>query len=580
MKKFKIMLLLVFFLVIFPIFAKENKQNILTIEDEIELIDSISHLYIKSNFALPSMSAPYSISELQLMLNQINYKDLNDNEKLEFNLVNKKLNSYIKDLDKDVEFSMESDLNIETYSHLNTSEFVEREAFNRGWNKQSNLIDFNLSIYGDSFFYGLCDYSIGLARINEKPFGSSYFQTNLLNFNTSTWANDIETNMPQRAFISLGSDSWNLQIGRDNLNWGASKVSNLFLSNNLKYQDIIRFTVFGNRLKYSYIASFFPHQMNYIKTSDIELNTTQFNSLQGLSMFVAHRLEGRSENNKFGWALSEGIMYASEDSTIDMRAFSPLLSYHSMFTKANCNSLLSLDFDFTVLNSINFFMQFVSDDIVFLPTESIDKYSPNSLGLILGLKHINFINSMPLIISFEGAYTSPYLYLRDNGKDEISKAFIQSGYGINFIVATREFTNVSRNGEYSGIIFDKQFLGFKYGGDALIINLNNSLRVNSKLLMELNCLFMMHGTNDINTLWAPVGSPELPNDPGFLTTSDYNNLKTGLSYSSIIGLFVRYTIKDNLKTFFQLDSINIINQDYNGNSSYDIQLTTGFNISF
>ncbi len=579
MKKYKIMLFLVFLLVIFPMFAKENKQNILTIEDETELINSISLLYIKSNYALPSMSAPYSISELQLMLKQVIYDNLNKNEKYEYNLIKNKLNSYIKPLDKDVEFSMVSDLNIESYSHLNTTEFIERESFNRGWNKQSNLIDFNLSIYGDSFFYGFCDYSIGLARINEKPFGSTSFQTNLLNFTNSYWVNDIETNMPQRAFISLGSDSWNLQIGRDNLNWGASKVSNLFISNNLKYQDIIRFTVFGNRLKYSYITSFFPHQMNYIKTSDIELNTTQFDSLKGFSMFVAHRIEGRSENNRFGWALSEGIMYASEDSTIDMRAFSPILSYHSMFTKANCNSLLSAEFDFSFFNSLNFNMQFVSDDIVFLPTESTNKYSPNSLGLILGLKHINYINNMPLIISFEGSYTSPYLYLRDNGKTEVSNASIQSGYGINFIVATREFTNISRNGEYSGIIFDKQFLGFKYGGDALIFNLNNSIRINSKLLMELNCLFMLHGTNDINTLWAPVGSVELPNDPGFLTTNDYNEAKTGLSYSSIIGLFVKYSIKQNLQVFLQWDSINIINQDYNGNSAFDLQLTTGFNFS-
>ncbi len=579
MKKYKIMLFLVFLLVIFPMFAKENKQNILTIEDETELINSISLLYIKSNYALPSMSAPYSISELQLMLKQVIYDDLNRNEKYEYNLIKNKLNSYIKPLSKDIEFSMVIDLNIESYSHLNTIEFIERESFNRGWNKQSNLIDFNLSIYGDSFFYGFCDYSIGLARINEKPFGSTYFQTNLLNFTNSYWVNDIETNMPQRAFISLGSDSWNLQIGRDNLNWGASKVSNLFISNNLKYQDIIRFTVFGNRLKYSYIASFFPHQMNYIKTSDIELNTTQFDPLKGFSMFVAHRIEGRSENNRFGWALSEGIMYASEDSTIEMRAFSPILSYHSMFTKANCNSLLSAEFDFSFFNSLNLNMQFVSDDIVFLPTESTNKYSPNSLGLILGLKHINYINNMPLIISFEGSYTSPYLYLRDNGKTEVSNSSIQSGYGINFIVATREFTNVSRNGEYSGIIFDKQFLGFKYGGDALIFNLNNSIRINSKLLMELNCLFMLHGTNDINTLWAPVGSVELPNDPGFLTTNDYNEVKTGLSYSSIIGLFVKYSIKQNLQVFLQLDSINIINQDYNGNSAFDLQLTTGFNFS-
>ncbi len=560
------------------IIAASNKQYIVPANDEDGLIDAISSLYIKSNYALPSMSAPYSIAELELMLQQINSNNLDKIGRDTYNYVRNKLDSYTFEVSEGVDIDMPIDINIETYSHSNTIDYIERDTWVRDWTEQKNLLDLNLSAYADSLLYGLSDFSFGSARVTEIPFGSSSFQTNIVGLTNLSFETDIETNMPQRAFASFGGTYWNLQIGRDNIDWGAGLSGNLFISDNLKYQDYFKFTSFGNKYKYTYLVSFFPHQLNYVETDGFDLNTSQLDELQGFSMFVAHKVEGRVFNNRLGWALSEGLMYASEDSTIDFRAFNPMLSYHSLFQKANCNSIISLDFDFTYSNHTNIYSQIVIDDLVFGLTESTNgSYSPNAYGVILGVKRDFSTEKISLLSTFEVAYTSPYLYLRDKGDTNPSEDIVQDGYGINFIVATREFSNTYSN---SGIVYDVQFLGYKYGGDALVVNFNNRYGFNkNKIIVETNLFGMIHGTFDIDTPWSTVGGTY--DDPGFLSLINfYDTSKTGLSYTGVAGLYSSLEISDSIKTFAQLDAIITYNYDHLGSNSSDLQLTTGFSLSF
>ncbi|MDC7243106.1 MAG: hypothetical protein PQJ44_04020 [Sphaerochaetaceae bacterium] len=578
MKVKKICLIILLCLLSNILLAVSNKQYIIAVNDEDGLIEAITSLYIKSNYALPSMSAPYSVAELELMLQQIDSNKLDTLGRETYNYVRNKLDYYTFEVDEGVAIDMPIDINIETYSHTNTTDYIERDTWVRGWSEQENLLDLNLSVYANSLLYGISDFSFGAARVTEIPFGSSNFQTNIVGLTNLSFETDIETNMPQRAFVLFGGPYWNLQIGRDNIDWGAGLSGNLFISDNLKYQDYFKFTTFGSKYKYTYLASFFPHQLNYVETDGFVLNTSQLDELQGFSMFVAHKMEGRALNNRLGWALSEGLMYASEDSTIDFRAFNPMLSYHSLFEKANCNSILSLDFDFTFSNRTNLYTQIVIDDLVFGLTESTDSsYSPNAYGIILGIKRDFSTDNISLLSTFEVAYTSPYLYLRDKGDTNPSEDIVQEGYGINFIVATREFSNTYSN---SGIIWDKQFLGYKFGGDALVINFNNRYGFHkNKIIVETNLFGMIHGTFDIDTPWSTVGGTY--DDPGFLSLINfYDTSKTGLSYTGVAGLYSSLEISENIKTFAQFDAIVSYNYDHEGNNSSDFQLTTGFSISF
>lgn len=577
MNKYKIIviILVIFLLMNINVYCNTNEQYIVTLDDSKEIMDRMIPLYIDSNYALPSMSAPYSVSELSLMLEQVDYSLLNKSSKKKYNFIKEKLNNFSQDVDNDLIYNVRSNINVETYFHINESEFINRESWFRGWSEQKNFFDLNLELYADTYAYALSDFSFGLARVTKNPFGSSSFQLNIPGFTNFDLSRDTDSNIPQRAFMSFGGENWNLQFGRDKINWGAGVSSNLLISDNLKYQDFAKFSLFGSKYKYTYLASFFPHQSNYFDDISSSSVISQLDELKGFSMFVVHRFEGRSKNNRFGWALSEGLMYASEDSTIDFRAFNPMLSYHSLFAKANCNSILSLDLDFTFNNNSNIYSQIVIDDLVVPFTETTQtSYSPNAIGFLVGYKKIINTILYSLISNFEIAYTSPYLYLRDNGNYFPSLDIKQSSYGINFIVALREFSNSASN----GIIYDKQFLGFKYGGDALVFNFNNNyIFNNNKLKLELNIFSMVHGVHDINTLWSPVGGDV--EDPGFLALFSSDNSKKGLSFSGVVGLSTQYIIDDKITIFSQLDFISLLNYDHNGSNSNDIQLTCGFSAS-
>ncbi|MGD1821149.1 MAG: hypothetical protein ACPKM0_00080, partial [Pleomorphochaeta sp.] len=515
------------------IFAVDNYQYIVSVDDSEEIIEGISYLYVKSNYALPSMSAPYSVAELINMLEQINYNSLNKVEKKTYDYLEKKILSFKNEVKENVDFNIGAELNFEGYSHTNTTDFIERDTWFRGWTDQENLFNLNLEFLGDDFAYALSSISFGVARLNDIPFGSSTYQTNIPGYIDLDFYKDTNSVISQKAFASFGDSNWNLQIGRDKLNWGAGLSGNLLLSDNLKYQDFGKFTMFGDKYKYTYLASFFPHQLNYIKTDGFSLNTSQLDPVVGFSMFVVHKFEGRAFNNRLGWSFAEGLMYASEDSSIDVSAFNPMLSYHSLFYKANCNSIVSLDLDYTINSSTNVYSQIVIDDLVVPSLETSSIYSPNAIGLMLGAKYFYANRLFNLQSNIEFVYTSPYLYLRDDGTTSISEDSMQDGYGINFIVALREFSNTST---YSGITYDKEFLGYKYGGDALVFNHSNKFNFfNNKLTLETNYFLMLHGVNSIDTLWSPVGGNV--DDPGFLSLISYDGSLSGLSLTEVFGIY-------------------------------------------
>lgn len=557
------------------IFAVENYQYIVSVDDSKEIIDGISYLYIKSNYALPSMSAPYSVAELIKMLEQINYNSLKKVEKKTYDYLETKILSYQTEVKENVDFNLAAELNFEGYSHTNNTDFIKRDTWFRGWLDQENFFNLNLEFLGDDFLYALSSISFGVARLNDTPFGSSTYQTNIPGYIDLDFYRDTNSIISQKAFASFGGTNWNIQIGRDKLNWGAGLSGNLLLSDNLKYLDFGKFTIFGEKYKYTYLTSFFTHQLNYIKTDGFSLNKSQLDPVVGFSMFVVHKFEGRSFNNRLGWSFAEGLMYASENSSIDFSAFNPMLSYHSLFFKANCNSIISLDLDYTINNSTNIYSQIVIDDLVVPSLETSSIYSPNAIGLMLGAKHYYANNLLTLQSNVEFVYTSPYLYLRDKGTTSISKDSIQEGYGINFIVALREFSNTYT---YSGITYDKEFLGYKYGGDAFVFNHSNKFKFfNNKLTLETNYFVMLHGVNSIDTLWSPVGGNV--DDPGFLSLISNDETLSGLSITEVFGIYSDLEISNNISIFEQLDYVRLYNFDHLGSNAKDFQLTFGFTIS-
>ncbi len=593
-KKIVSCLLILSLLSIGNILAIDNHQRIQSVESDI--YEGIRDLYLSQSLALPSAAAPYSDAELIMML------DLLDPSK--FSKVDKDIYNYVLD---SLELSQENtndygkidwgvDFNLEGYVHSNTEEFQRRENFQYDFQDAEPLINIGVEAWDATNFYGLGNFSIGNNYSLKNTFGSTTLTTNVVALPPND-LQDLDMNMPYRAFLAFGNQTNSLSIGRDRVKWGNGVASNLLIGDNLPYLDQLRYTNFSNQFKYTFLTAFFPHPSNYINdgitgTSDGDPTTGlgQGDEVQGTYALIAHRGEGRLFNNKVGIALSETIMYSSLDNVLDLRYLSPTALFHDYYIRANANSMAAFEIDYTPFKNFNIFGQMVVDEFA-LPGEPVPGSSssgahPNAFGYLAGVRYnYDVLNEFKGSTSLEFAFTDPYLYLRGDGTSD--RAQTAGNYGINYVVAFREFSP-----EY-GTWYHNEYLGYEYGGDAIVVNLNSTVKKYGKWNVEANLFYMLHGTFDMYTCWKEISSSDDSSSYTTPTTSNTNNsnntsstsreptsdysLRDSVSQTLVIGASASYDISENLNIFTQLDYINIKNyQNVSGENTSDVQLVLSF----
>ena len=182
----------------------------------------------------------------------------------------------------------------------------------------------------------------------------------------------------------------------------------------------------------------------------LDLYYDQARPREGLSMFIAHRLEWRI-GERADMAITEAIMYQSESGNIDLSVLSPTALFHNYYMsptalfhnyyiRGNANSLLSFELDMTIFRNFNFYAVFLIDEING-PGEydSDEPFPPSAFGAQVGIRTSWPMEHGYLYGSLEGVYTDPFLYLRDDGRDPRGSG----AYGVNFIVAVPEYVNGS-----------------------------------------------------------------------------------------------------------------------------------------
>lgn len=404
----------------------QNKQKIYSLDSDV--YEAIAVLYLDQGLALPSTTAPYSQAELALMLEKLDTTRFGKAATGTYEYVCQQLGVQPKIPAKGVAFSWDVGANFEAYYHTNTTDFVGRDTWIRGFIDQKPMLSIGLETWPGRNFYGYSEFTVANTNTLHNGFGSTNFATNLIMVAPAIMT-DLDFNMPYRAFVAAGGDFWSLQIGRDRMNWGAGVSGNLMLGDNIKYHNMARFTTFGTKFKYTFVTSFFPHPASYWgngTTGSCETGDSQSNILNGLYMFMAHRLEWRMFHDKVGLTLTESIMYQSEENFIDLRILNPAAIFHDYYIRANANSLLGLEFDWTPVKNLSVYGQVVVDEFA-LPGEPVSSDTvigyPSALGYLGGVKYVKPLAKRNLVFkgSLEAAYTDPFLYLRYGSSDDSRK---------------------------------------------------------------------------------------------------------------------------------------------------------------
>jgi hypothetical protein len=475
---------------------------------------------------MPSGNGPWSAEELSLYLSTYSGSVSNSHAYR----IREALHSSLKEL-PDTQFSIKPSIttNLEFYAHTSQfAEFDEDEEWIIDYSDRKPLVNIPLVFLIGHNFYGYMEITARNNRFyygtdSTKPFFSEPFSTNFI-FDNSLM--NIDATFPWRGFLSTGGKNWNVQIGRDRLNWGHGVTGNLLLSDHLDYHEFGKLTLFGEKGKFTFLlASFDP------------LNTNDY----AHSYLIAHSFE-YSPHPKLLLGVTEAMKYGGE--TFNVKYLNPFMFFHNYYIPDYSNSFLTIDANYTPIPGFNMYSQLAIDEIT-APGEHSQSAggNPPAYGIIAGVRHVIFKNNTLIRNTLEFAYTYPFLYLR-NYKDP----------PINFIVGHRQFTRDK------GIVIDADFLGYEYGNDAIVADFKTEVVLPSDTTLTGEFFYMAHGTHDQYTTWetTPLAN-EAVTPTEFEHTSTANGEKNAVEHTFALTGAVQHPITDWLTGSITCSNIFILN---------------------
>ncbi|MGD1822942.1 MAG: hypothetical protein ACPKM0_09320 [Pleomorphochaeta sp.] len=569
----KLILIAIFICLSFNLSSKD--QQILPLEDK--AYEYIDYLYLLTNSAPPTSAKPYSISQMRIYLNGIDYNKLNTSSIKYFNYLLNLVNE--KDLDIKLDDKSSIDVNgitaLEIYAHYNDTDIKTNRDWIYDQENRLPLLKLELDINVDEIMYTTCEmqYQMGkyepsddsLYYIENSDFFDEYAPDGIgtisnnsdviYNILTNQYNNLFSTNIPlaskyidfdtpKRALLSVGGENWNFNYSKDTLEWGNSIIGNFIFDDHL-INNYINYKYFSKNFNLNNTVAFYNTQTESGENIDDEVK-----------MYFTHRLEFKPTTN-FRFAISENVMYQNE--ILSFLYFNPAYIYHNINNRSMFNAIASLETDFYLFNNISWYSQFVLDQAR-APNE--DDSQSAAWGFSTGLRYTSILNDNILNISAEALIATPCLYRRDE---------------VDFITFTKTFVI---NQSY---VIEPTFIGFEEGGDSLAFKLQAEYNVIDKFNIITYYYLLLKGEVDIYT------ATHINNDG--TTTNDgkpnYGDMifKNGIySMKHVVYSGIDYKLYTN--KYISISNITTLSFIFNKTiqpteSSYsDLQFSTGISISF
>jgi hypothetical protein len=516
----------------------QNQQTIL--DSQTELYRGISYLYAEQGMAPPSNSAPWSIAELSTMLNNVQLHSLTKEGKALYNIIKEKLFAQPRFQYKDL-VGLESSIayNLEFYLHQNNTQFMKEQDWNYRWTDRQPIISIPFGTTADKAFYAYIELTIMQRLLDSASDPAGIYQNIIHSNNYLTDFFQLDLNWPYRAFVSAGGERWNIQFGRERINWGHGHTGNLLVSDHQPFHDVLLFSTWLDKITYTTgMINFTPPDWgNGSGPGATEDTGDDFKAL------IAHRLEFHLLPS-LNAALTESMMYQSD--SLDLKFLNPSMIYHQYFMRDISNSLLTFELEWAPFNRLITYVQFGIDELQILGEST--SVIPNALGYITGLEYTMPLQDGYLNIWGEFVSIDPMFYLRD---------------GVNFVTPIRQ--------QYprGGMTMIDYYLGYPWGGDVRTIASGAVWENLRNLKVEADVVYVSKGETTPTTAYPPT-------NPTAVTPS-------GIPENRLIitggGEYV--ILRDTLKVFqltlnAELSWYHIVNYDHIlGDNRNDIQFIAG-----
>lgn len=216
-KKLKKAFILIFCLIIFSfsVFAAVtdgNRQEIVAVDSPI--YGAMKNLYISTGLALPSTTGPWSMAEMDMMLERINPEQLSESEMTIYEYLLSEIRHTPRFEPEKANgvfgFTISADVAAEMYTRSNPEAFSSPDDYGFAkhmgdYNVPTPLLDIPLETWFGDNIYGFSSFQFGLNRtlIKSDAQKSAHVLTNILMV-PPVVLNDLNLNFPYRAFGSIG----------------------------------------------------------------------------------------------------------------------------------------------------------------------------------------------------------------------------------------------------------------------------------------------------------------------------------------------------------------------------------------
>ncbi len=172
----------------------------------------------------------------------------------------------------------------------------------------------------------------------------------------------IDWYFPPTAYIAFGGDFWNVQFGRDRINWGNGISGNLVISDNADFHDLLKLKLhwpwFSYTAAYVVLDSWLtPEESAYW---NVQANAGWYENYNELyKAFMGHRFDFNILG-KVNLALTESAVFGNKYPQLS--DFNPVMILHNYFIPERSNSMLGLEVDINPWRFFSLSGQFALDE--------------------------------------------------------------------------------------------------------------------------------------------------------------------------------------------------------------------------
>lgn len=553
-------------LLIVPIFLFANQKYYYHDSPEYVLTKLISNVSKSSG---PSIVTPVSGDSLLKTLMQI------DRSKIPANAISA-YDNLVKSLSTPRNIVASSDfgadvtttLNLELYGNTNPQPEDSHVFGNSIYEQKDRKAIFNISAEGwwNEYVYG--KFSFDVKKTIQDDYLAKSFTSNIPSGN---WGS-MQLVSPFDTGISLGTDFFNVFIGRGRLNIGNGKTGNLFIADNFNFQDFGKFSLDSKYFDYDFTYTHFDQQTS-------ELGFEPWMTFNGKHQIRLSHHYTANVFNRIKISFHEGTLIQS-DSALDLRMFNPFIFMHNWQGFYNsalwANNFVAAEINANLGLGLTTNFQVIADQVQLgseVEGTEEGKLHPDAWGFLWNLTYTTALKKGFLESYIEAAYTMPSLYLNNlsNYNAPSDEQDNPNWYKYNYDLILGYFASDYNYGDIS-------YTGYKFGPDTIAVALGSHyITYEGKLDASIQALLKIHGEKGIN--WYGNNSSGQLGDLGIANV--HKQGPTGIpEYMLELKTGVTYSITDYLKVNALLGYRHYWNYQNKLNLNHDtMQYSIGFSFT-